>query len=401
MHPVVGVRFCKDRDGHRIAYAEEGRGPLLVFPAWWVSHLERDADNPEYARFFAALADHFRVVRYDRLGVGLSDCVPRPLSLDAELEHFETLVDHLGADRLHLFGLSCGGPTAVAFAARHPGKVDKMVLFGSYVEGRRVSPDKVQRALVALVRAHWGLGSRTLTDIFYPGADATVQRAFNSVQREGSDAETAARLLELTYALDVSSLVDQVKAPVLVLHRQNHHAIPYAEGRELAARLPGARLLTLEGSIHMPWGGDARAVVDAVVEFAGDGRGRKESGDAGPDAELRRDGEVWTLRFAGRQVLLKDAKGVVDSGAPARAPRAGRPRARDGRRGARPGGHPRRAGARPQGAGWLPDAPGRHRGGPGRGGERATPRQAREGARGAAAPARRRHRAPRALAPAQ
>ncbi len=307
------IRFFKNRGGHRIAYAAEGRGPLLVFPAWWVSHLEKDGENPAYRRFFAALAAHFRVVRYDRLGVGLSDRVPRPFTLDAELEHLEALVEHLAADRVHLCGFSCGAPTAVAFAARHPARVDKMVLYGGYEKGEKLAAEEVKRALATLVRAHWGLGSRALTDIFHPGADAAGQRAFTSVQREGSDAETAARLLELTYALDASAFVDHVKGPVLVAHRQDDRAIPYSQGRELAARLSGATLVTLEGSIHLPWGGDAKAIVDAIVAFAGQGGERRESsGGSTAGAELRKDGEVWTVRFAGRQVLVKDAKGVGD-----------------------------------------------------------------------------------------
>lgn len=310
---MLEVRFFKDRGGHRIAYADVGRGPLLVFPAWWVSHLERDADNPAYRRFFAALAAHFRVVRYDRLGVGLSDRVPRPLTLDAEVAHLEALVDHLAAERLHLFGISCGAPTAIAFAARHPGRVDKVVLYGGYVEGNKLATDKVKQALASLVRAHWGLGSRALTDIFFPGADAEAQRAFASLQREASDAETAARLLELTYALDASPFVDQVRGPVVVVHRKDDRAIPYAHGRELAARVSGARLVTLEGNIHLPWGGDAQAIVDAVVAFAGEGGAREESSAGSTaEAELRKDGEVWTIRFARRRVLLKDAKGIGD-----------------------------------------------------------------------------------------
>jgi pimeloyl-ACP methyl ester carboxylesterase len=311
---VPEVRFFRDRGGHRIAYAEQGQGPLLVLPAWWVSHIERDADNPAFRRFFDALAGHFRVVRYDRLGVGLSDRVPRPFTLDAELAHLEGLVDNLAADRVCLLGFSCGGPIAVAFAARHPARVVKMALYGSYLEGRKLSPDKVKLALVALVRAHWGLGSRALADLFHPGADAAVQQAFKALQREASDAETAARLLELTYALDALPFVDRVTAPVLVLHRKDDRAIAYPHGRELAARFPGsARLVTLEGNVHMPWDGDAQPIVDAVVAFAGEGsrsRGPRR-GDTG-EAMLRRDGEVWTLRFGGRQVLLKNAKGIGD-----------------------------------------------------------------------------------------
>jgi pimeloyl-ACP methyl ester carboxylesterase len=307
---VPEVRFFRDPRGQRIAYAIEGRGPLLVFPAWWVSHVEKDAEDPTFRRFFGALAAHFRVVRYDRLGVGLSDRVRGPFGLEREVEQLECLVEHLAEPQVHLFGFSGGGPTAVTFAARHPAKVEKLVLYGSYVVGNELSPDDVKRALLALVRAHWGLGSHALTDIFVPGASPELQRAFASTQREGSDAETAALLLELTYAIDVGDHVEQVKVPTLVLHRRNDRAIPYAQGRELAARIAGARLVTLDGNVHVPWGGDAQSIIDAVLAFAR--RGSTAAASEGPAAELRRQGEVWALRFAGRDALVRDAKGVGD-----------------------------------------------------------------------------------------
>jgi pimeloyl-ACP methyl ester carboxylesterase len=304
---MVGVRFFKNRDGHRIAYADEGHGAPVVLPAWWVTHLERDAENPDYRRFFKALSERFRVVRYDRLGVGLSDRVARDFTPALELADLEALVEHLGSERVHLFGFSCGGPTALAFAARHPERVGKIVLYGSYLEGAKLAKDKVKLALVGLVRASWGLGSNAMADVFLPGADAAVLRAFRVLQREAADAETAARLLELTYMLDASSFVESIQAPVLVLHRQEDHAIRFEEGRKLAAQIPGARFVTLEGKIHFPWGGDMRPVLDASLAFFAES-GRTQSAEA----ELRRDGEVWTIRFDGRTVLLKDAKGIAD-----------------------------------------------------------------------------------------
>lgn len=116
---MQGVSFFKDARGHRIAYAIEGQGPMLVLPAWWVSHLEKDAGEPAFRRFIAGLAEHFRVVRYDRLGVGMSDRVPATFGLDREVEQLEALIAHLRVPRVHLLGFSCGGTTAVAFAARH------------------------------------------------------------------------------------------------------------------------------------------------------------------------------------------------------------------------------------------------------------------------------------------
>jgi pimeloyl-ACP methyl ester carboxylesterase len=304
---MAGVRFFKNRDGHRIAYADEGRGAPLVLPAWWVSHLERESENPEYRRFFKALAERVRVVRYDRLGVGMSDRVSREFTLAAELADFEALVEHLGSERVHLFGFSCGGPTALAFAARHPERVGKIVLYASYLEGAKVAKDKVKQALAALVRAHWGLGSNALAELFVPGADAAVQQAFRTLQRDAADAETAARLLELTYALDASPFVESIQAPVLILHRREDRAIPYEEGRKLAGQIPGATFVTLEGKAHPPWAGDMRAMLAEVLAFVAEGGGTETA-----EAELRRDGEVWTIRFEGRTVLLKDAKGIAD-----------------------------------------------------------------------------------------
>src|SRR5262245_19369615 len=161
---MVPVRFFKNRAGQRIAYADEGAGPLVVLPAWWVSHLERDADEPACARFFSRLSSRFRVVRYDRVGAGMSDRVRSAFTMESELSDFTALVDHLGMESFHLLGFSCGGPIALAYAAENPARVERMVLYGSYLHGAEISSDELRVALVSLVRADGRLGSRTLAD---------------------------------------------------------------------------------------------------------------------------------------------------------------------------------------------------------------------------------------------
>ena len=302
------VRFLVTRAGHRLAYVDEGRGPLLFFPTWWVSHLERDAEAPAYARFFARLAARFRVVRYDRAGVGLSDRGPRIYSLDAELADLESLVDHLGESRARILGCSCGGPVALAYAAKHPERVEKLVLFASYLAGESLLTPSAQRALAALVRTHWGLGTGTLADLFYPG-DGEGQRRFKENQRKSAEPEIAARLLELTFALDARPFVDRVRAPVLVLHRKGDSVIPHAEARRLATALARAELVTLEGSAHLPWEGDGDAVASAIEAFCDLG---KTVASADDPAKLLRDGEIWTIHFGGRVARLGSAKGIDD-----------------------------------------------------------------------------------------
>jgi pimeloyl-ACP methyl ester carboxylesterase len=307
---VPHVRFVVARSGHRLAYVDEGDGPPLILPAWWVSHLQRDAESPAYARFFARLAARFRVVRYDRAGVGLSDRGPRTYSLDAELTDLEALIDCLEVERVYLFGCSCGGPVALAYAAKHPERVERLVLYASYLAGESLSPPDAQRALTGLVRAHWGLGSGTLAELFYPG-DGEGQRRFKAIQRESADSEVAARLLELTFALDVRSLVDRVRVPTLVLHRKKDRVIPHGEARRLAAALPRAELVSLEGAAHMPWEGDGDAVASAVEAFCARA-GAARTAHARDAAELLRDGEIWTMRFAGRVARLAAGKGIAD-----------------------------------------------------------------------------------------
>lgn len=309
---MLRLRFFTNRSGGRIAYVDEGAGPLVVLPPWWVSHLELDAQDPAYARFFARLAASFRVVRYDRLGVGMSDRSRPSFTMESELDDLEALIDVVGGGPVHLLGFSCAGPVALAYAARHPERVRRLVLYGSYLCGASLSTDAVRTALIALVRANGRLGSRTLADIFHPGADADARRRFNELQRESAAPETAARLLELTYALDARPFVDQVRAPTLVLHRKEDVAIAHEQARALAASLPGATLTTLSGGAHFPWHGDADSLLDAVVAFLEDAPTAPAVDRPAQPAELRREGEMWRLRAGGRQSLLRHSKGLGD-----------------------------------------------------------------------------------------
>ncbi|MGO9830794.1 MAG: alpha/beta fold hydrolase [Myxococcaceae bacterium] len=308
---MTRLRFFQNQERLRIAYVDEGEGPMVLLPPWWVSHLEHDAGDADYRRFFARLSTRFRVVRYDRVGVGMSDRTRSAFTLASEVADFSALVEHLHAPRFHLLGVSCGGPVALAYAAENPERVERIVLYASYLHGASLSSKEVRAALIALVQANGMLGSRTLADIFHPTASPEARKRFNALQRESADSETAARLLELTYALDARSFAGRVRSPVLVLHRKGDHAIHHDQARTLAASLPGATLGILEGSSHMPWHEHGDALVDAIAEFLGRAAVKVESETEG-DAELRREGDVWRLRFDGREALLRHSKGLAD-----------------------------------------------------------------------------------------
>ena len=108
-----------------------------------------------------------------------------------------------GLARVTLMGISCGGCTAVSFAARRPERVDRLVLYGSYAQGTRSAPPEARAGMIDLVRSHWGLGSRLLADMFGPSWSAEDRAAFTVFQRAAADAEVAADLLALIYETDV------------------------------------------------------------------------------------------------------------------------------------------------------------------------------------------------------
>jgi class 3 adenylate cyclase len=264
------IRFCTTTDGVRIAYATVGEGPPLVLPAWWVSHLERDWEEPAFRAFFETLAQRHTVIRYDRHGVGLSDRDRTDISLQAELHYLETIIAHLRLKRLALLGISCGGPAAVAYAVKYPRRVSHLILYGAYSSGDAIAKEQVRASMLSLVRASWGIGSKTLADVFMPDADASDARSFAKMQRDSASAEMAAQLLDLTYQLDVRQLVPKVRAPTVVIHRRGDKAIGFRLGRELAASISEARFVPLEGKTHPAWHGDPAPVLHAISEFLGD-----------------------------------------------------------------------------------------------------------------------------------
>jgi pimeloyl-ACP methyl ester carboxylesterase len=305
------IRFCQGAGGHRIAYAVDGEGPFLVLPAWWVSHVELDYADPAHHDLFDRLATRTTVVRYDRPGVGLSDRAAVDHTPEQELADLEALVDHLGADRVALLGLSCGGPLAVAYAAAHPDRTSHLVLYGAYCRGAALAPDEVRAAIVGLVRAHWGMGAKAFTDLFAPGLSPDDARRFAVTQRESASPEMAARLLELTYRWDVSEHVGRVQAPTLVMHRQKDRAISFEHGRELASIIPGATFVPLAGNAHVVWFGERDAFANAVLDFVAPARDVPPPIRADESVFVRR-GEIWSIAFMGRTAHVKHARGLAD-----------------------------------------------------------------------------------------
>jgi pimeloyl-ACP methyl ester carboxylesterase len=308
------IRFFTGAQGQRIAYAIAGSGPPLILPAWWVSHVERDWADERFRAFFERLARHHTVVRYDRPGTGLTVRERSDFSLDSEVAQLDALIEHLGFERVSLLGFSCGGPPAVTYAQRNPERVDRVVLVGSYAFGGDVTTLDIQRALVDLVRAHWGLGAQTISDLFAPDLEKADARALTRSQKDWASAELAAQLLELSFSMDCREAAQNLARPTLVIHRRKDRTIKLDCGRELAALVENAEFLPLDGNAHVPWQGEMNPILDAALAFLGSPAHEvSTTPEPGPEDSIwRREGELWRVGFGGQSVHLPHRKGLED-----------------------------------------------------------------------------------------
>jgi pimeloyl-ACP methyl ester carboxylesterase/DNA-binding CsgD family transcriptional regulator len=257
------------RDGTEIAYALAGSGPFLVYAPGWLTHLEMSWAMPPERGFYEALARGRTLLRYDRPGCGLSGPSGRPHTMELEQEMLEAVTRAAGAERFDLLGISLGAPVAARWAAEQPGRVDRLVLYGGWASGQQISSPDVQQHVLALVAEHWGFGSDVLAEIFAPGADTATRAAFRGYMREAAPAQTARDLLALSYQVDVSDQLPLIQAPTLVIHRERDRAAPLPQGRALAGGIPGAQFELLPGRAHLPYIGDADAIVRLVRRFLG------------------------------------------------------------------------------------------------------------------------------------
>ena len=200
--------------GRRVAYAVTGAGPPLVAPAWWVSHLELDWEDQAFRGLWESIGAGYTAVRYDRLGVGMSDRDLRDedLTLDSEVALLGAVLDELALQKVVLVTGSSGGCAAVAFAARFPERVDRLLLYGAYADGSSIASPELRDAIIATVRSHWGLGSRLLADLFLGDAGRAEQERLARHQRAAASPQTAAALLELFYRNDVRAELARVRA---------------------------------------------------------------------------------------------------------------------------------------------------------------------------------------------
>jgi class 3 adenylate cyclase/pimeloyl-ACP methyl ester carboxylesterase len=254
------IRFCTASDGVQLAYSAIGQGPPLMKTGNWMTHLEFDLESPIWRHLYRELAKDHTLVRYDARGNGLSDRTVDEISFDAFVSDLETVVDAAGLTRFDLLGISQGCAVSIAYAVRHPERVSRLILYGGYALGsskraRTAAEKDLDAAYLTLMRVGWGQENpafrQIFTSQFMPGATKEQADWFNELQRITVSPEVAARMREVNGQSDVTALLSRVRVPTLVLHARDDARVPFESGRRMAAGIPGARFVPLQGCNHL------------------------------------------------------------------------------------------------------------------------------------------------------
>lgn len=274
------VRFVRTPDQVNLAWADIGRGIPLVKAATWLTHLQYDIESPVWRHWIRFFGEHFRYIRYDERGCGMSDWQVGDLSFPRWVQDLEQVVEAAAIERpLVLLGISQGAATAIAYAIRHPQRVSHLILYGGYAMGARKSEDpdivELYKAVQDVVRLGWGRDNpafrQLFTSRFIPDGTSEQIGWFNDLCNRTTSPENASALLATRGGVDVRDLLSQVRVPTLVLHASQDQIAPLSQGKYLASRIPGAAFIELDSRNHVllehepAW----REFRQAVLEFTG------------------------------------------------------------------------------------------------------------------------------------
>jgi pimeloyl-ACP methyl ester carboxylesterase/DNA-binding CsgD family transcriptional regulator len=274
------IRYLRTTDRVRLAWAEVGRGPTLVKAANWMTHLELEWESPVWRHWIDFFSSHFRFVRYDERGCGMSDWEVDDLGQERWADDLEEVFGVAGgSEPIVLLGISQGGAPAIEFTARHPERVSHLILYGCYSQGWMKRGDEGNRrryeAMIELIEHGWGRSNpvfrQLFTSRFIPGGTDEQLDWFNELCLKTTSPQNAARLLETRAHVDVRQRLGDVRVPTLVLHARNDDVVPISSGKILASEIAGAEFVELDSANHIllrdepAW----RRFCEAVLDFTG------------------------------------------------------------------------------------------------------------------------------------
>jgi pimeloyl-ACP methyl ester carboxylesterase len=262
---VPETRYARNGDVH-IAYQVFGEGEVtLVGLPGIVSNVDVGWEDPEIRRYLTALSSFARFVTYDKRGQGMSDRESGVPTLDDRLGDLAAVLDAVGADRVALGGVSEGGSTAAMFAATYPERVSHLCMFGSFARVDVEGGDEFMPRWAA----GWGTPETRTVAAIAPSkvGDADFLRWINRFERQTTTPSGLLASWRWIREMDVRPVLDSIQCPTLVMHRGGDRLVAPSFGRYLAERIPGARMVELEGDAHAPQWGDIAPILEHLEDF--------------------------------------------------------------------------------------------------------------------------------------
>jgi pimeloyl-ACP methyl ester carboxylesterase/class 3 adenylate cyclase len=262
-----------------IAYQVLGDGPFdVVLVPGSFSHVELNWSVPSRAAFNRRLASFSRLLMFDKRGTGMSDRAQGIANLETRMDDVRAVMDAAGSEQAALVGVSEGGPMCTLFAATYPERTWALVLFASfpremwapdYPSG--VTEEKWRRDLDELERragdpSYFDELARSLA----PSADEESRQKFAALLRQSGSPSARVDLMRMNRDMDVRGILPAIKTPTLVMNRAGDDILNVQGSAYLAAHIPGARHVELEGADHAPSAGDAEPVLADLKLFLED-----------------------------------------------------------------------------------------------------------------------------------
>ena len=268
------IQFARTPDGVSIALATFGEGPQTLVvppPALPWSHFQEEWRIPDWKHWYEHMAEDRQIVRYDSRGSGLSQRSIDEISLDAWLLDLETVVDKLELETFDLEGFFYSGFVAIAYAAKHPERVSRLVLWSAFAsQADHQRPPQVQEALNRLMDLDWELFTETLAHTLFGWGQGDPAHRLATYMREALSPELARKSWDVSEKIDVTDLLPKIQAPTLVLHRPEFAILSVDAATKLCAGIPNARLTLLEGTSLAPYIGDDEQGLKAIEQFLSD-----------------------------------------------------------------------------------------------------------------------------------
>ena len=252
-------------------------GPDMVWCPGSLSHQEILPQVPEFAGLLGEAGKFSRVIFFDKRGTGMSDRPEGIATLEARIDDIRAVMDAAKSERAHIFGISEGGSMACLFAATYPHRTRSLILYGTRPRWTRApdypwgpTPEEAKANLERNIANDFKVDFTTESYRQWlgpgPRADPQFVDDYDRLMRMSATPAARAALARMNQLIDVRPILGSIRVPTLVIAKTGDPLTPPGCPEDLASRIPGARVVLIEGEGHII-GANAPDVIKTLKEW--------------------------------------------------------------------------------------------------------------------------------------